>query len=442
MWSVNSESGTLHSVLVQDATEMWEKKLPFAGVESSTHLIERCTHAQYRRGHEQWLELIKYLEEDGVRVFEVSALLRKIVESATLSEKKEIVDLLWRDFPEKPEDLTYECIVEGYPSHPYFDVKGDKVIMPDFKRVNWAYPRDTSFTTQVGTVISQMRRYSRKYEPEVIRLIFEMDPILQRNLDIIYDANGLPGLIEPAAIEGGDVLIPDEETICVGVGQRSTFAGFKGAMKKLFEVDRNEKIKYICAVRNPGYPAESFVHLDTVINFPDNRKILTLPYYWDSDIVDMPSRKLFLKTIEAIRAQIERDARPMDSIPKPQDFDRVGECMVYTCNGEPKMLRKDRSLVDFLIKEDKIDRDGIIFVGGKPKLDDIEHLIRAYLEQDRCACNIFAIRPKRIIAYERNDLTIEALEEFGIKVKRWDDSYLDLLGGPHCSTAPLWRDPD
>jgi arginine deiminase len=45
-----------------------------------------------------------------------------------------------------------------------------------------------------------------------------------------------------------------------------------------------------------------------------------------------------------------------------------------------------------------------------------------------------------VIAYKRNKLTIKELRDNGIRVKEWNDSHLDLLGGPHCSTSPLSRD--
>ncbi len=72
MWTVNSESGRLNAVLIQDSTEsFWEKRLPFEGVESSLQYLPRCVHPQMDGGHEQWLQLPKILEEEGVKVFEV-----------------------------------------------------------------------------------------------------------------------------------------------------------------------------------------------------------------------------------------------------------------------------------------------------------------------------------------------------------------------------------
>ena len=62
------------------------------------------------------------------------------------------------------------------------------------------------------------------------------------------------------------------------------------------------------------------------------------------------------------------------------------------------------------------------------------------MEQARGASNIVTIKPRLVVAYKRNKKTNEALKEHGIEVKEWDDSYLDMLGGPHCSTSPLSRD--
>ncbi|MGA3109794.1 MAG: arginine deiminase family protein, partial [Candidatus Bathyarchaeia archaeon] len=99
------------------------------------------------------------------------------------------------------------------------------------------------------------------------------------------------------------------------------------------------------------------------------------------------------------------------------------------------------SLIDFLIKEDKLDKDGLIYVAGEPKQkNDINHLMLALMEQARGATNIVTIKSGTIISYARPTATIEALQQKGIRVKKWKDSYLDMLGGPHCSTAPISRD--
>ena len=86
-------------------------------------------------------------------------------------------------------------------------------------------------------------------------------------------------------------------------------------------------------------------------------------------------------------------------------------------------------------------KDKIIYVGGLPEEEyDVEHMLDAMMEQSRGAPNIVALKPGVVIAYKRNKKTNQELRDNGIKVIEWEDSYLDLLGGPHCSTCPLWRD--
>ena len=133
----------------------------------------------------------------------------------------------------------------------------------------------------------------------------------------------------------------------------------------------------------------------------------------------------------------------MDEVVSPSAFEKAGQCYVYVRgdSNEPRLLRREVSIVDFLIKEDKIDKDGLIYVGGEPKeRNDVEHLMRALMEQTRGATNIVTIKSGTVISYARTTTTIEALMKNEIHVKKWDDSYLDMLGGPHCSTAPLLRD--
>jgi len=434
MWTVRSESGRLRAVLVQESIEQfWEGKFPFVGIESSTHYLARCPHAGIDRGRRQWEQLPRFLREEGVRVFEVTEILGKALEGATVEERRWMVKDVWEGMPASPEaeELTIEHLLLGYPPRPYYDRTLDRVVLPDFQRVGWPYPRDTSFTTPVGTVICSMRRYSRRFEPRVVRLAYDHDPVLSENVEIVYDANeAREGFTERPCIEGGDTQIVDEETIAE-------------AARRLFEADRDGELRHICVVRLPDYPALDYMHLDVVINYPDRGKVLVMPYFFESELVgDMPPKGLLLKTLEALRAQAERDDRPMEAVIHPNDFAGAGRCFVYERGeGGPRLVREDLSFVDYLVREGKLDPDEIIYVGGRPeKENDVEHLMLALMEQARGASNIVAIKPGLVIAYERNHATNEELRGHGVRVKEWEDSYLDMLGGPHCSTSPLWRD--
>jgi len=448
MWTVRSESGTLRAVLLQESIEQfWEKKFPFTGIESNTNLLARSPHANIDGGREQWQQLSKYLEAEGVNVFEVTSILEKALDSATLGERHRMVEQVWRDMPVAPKavDLTVEHLLHGYPHKPYYDRGADRVVLPDFQRVGWPYPRDTSFTTQVGTVICNMRRYSRRFEPRVVKLAYEHDPVLSEKVEVIYDANeAQESLTEPPCIEGGDTHIVDEETIAVGLGQRSTHTGFMEAAKALFDRDPDGGLRYICAVKLPDYPALDYMHLDVVINYPDSGKALVMPYIFEGEAVKSVAKKsLLLKALEALRSQSERDGRPMGPMVHPDAFRDAGSCLVYERgNHGPELAGKWTSFVDFLVSEDKLEEDGIIYVGGAPdEENDVEHLMTALMEQARGASNIVTLKPGKIVAFERNHVTNGELRAHGIEVKEWEDCYLDMLGGPHCSTSPLLRDP-
>ncbi len=448
MWTVESESGQLRAVLVQESIEQfWEGKLPFVGIESSTHYLARCPHADIDEGRGQWEQLPGFLREEGVRVFEVTAILERALEGATVEERRRMIEGVWEGMPAAPdpEELSVEHLLWGYPARPYYDEEADRVVLPDSQRVGWPYPRDTSFTTQLGTVICNMRRYSRRFEPRVVKLAYEHDPALAENTEVVWDANDSEEAhTEPPCVEGGDVHIVDEETIAIGVGQRSTYTGFREAARRLFELDGDGEVRHICAVKLPDYPAVDYMHLDVVINYPDRGKALVMPYFFESEVVrDMPKKVLLLKTLEAVRVQSGRDGRPMAPVVHPDAFKEAGSCYVYEkCGGEPRLAERWPSLVDFLVEEGKLEADGIVYVGGRPEAEhDVEHLMLALMEQARGASNIVAIKPGLVIAYERNHATNDELREYGIEVKEWDDSYLDMLGGPHCSTSPLWRDP-
>jgi N-dimethylarginine dimethylaminohydrolase len=447
MWTVKSEAGRLRAVLVQESIEQfWERKFPFAGIESNTNMLVRCPHADIDGGREQWRQLPRLLKEEGVTVFEVTSILERALEGATIEERQRMVEAVWAGMPAAPSpgELTVEHLLWGFPSRPYYDEAEGRVILPDFQRVGWPYPRDTSFTTQVGTVICNMRRYSRRFEPKIIKLAYEHDPTLREKMDIVINANDYGGAFtEPPCIEGGDIQIIDEETIAIGIGQRSTFTGFMETARRLFEADGDGELRYICAVKLPGHPAADYMHLDVVINYPDNGRALVMPYVFDSDAVaDMPDKKLLLKTLEALRAQSEAEGRPMDPVVPPDAFREAGACFVYERNGSsPELSGRYTSLIDFLVEKGKLESDGIIYVGGRPEGDmDFEHLMLALMEQSRGATNLVTIKPGVVVAYERNHATNDELRAQGIRVKEWEDSYLDMLGGPHCSTSPLQRD--
>jgi len=446
MWTVKSESGPLRSVLVHSAgfTQWW--KIPLPG----THpLTEHRTIKQTYPPEEaaaQHSRIIDFLREEGVKVFELNRVLEEVLERASTPEKEAIVREIWEKDKRRPtaEELRVEHLVDGFPPYPIYDEKRDELRVSGPQRGS-IYARDIAFTTQRGLVVSKMRFESRREQPKIARIAFERHPELKENVNILFDANEIEDQIDfsHVGIEGGDVLVVDEEMILCGVGQRSNLLGLRYVMERIFEEDVDGEIETICATRVAG-PLPSGGHLDVFLNFPDRRKALAMPYLLESELVPgFPRRGLLLKMSEALVSLSDLKKRADKRVVLP-NFEDCGMCDIYGKDGRgrPVKASREKNLIDYLIREDKIDRDGVIMVGGAPeKENDVGHMVRALQEGLREAGNIVTIKPGLIIAYDRNFATNDSLEEQGIRIKRLPSTHLDMLGGPHCMTMPLHREP-
>jgi len=445
MWSVKSESGLLRSVLVHSAgfSQWW--KIPVSGTHPLTSFSRIKQTYPYEEAIAEHNKIIDFLMEEGVKVFELNKVLEEILDVASVEEKKEIIREIWgRNKRPKAEELRTDHLVFGYPSYPTYDEKKNEIVVSGRQRGS-IYSRDIAFMTQLGLIVSNMKSPARREQPKIAKIAFEYHHELKENVNILFDANTIEKQVDFAStwIEGGDVLIVDEEMILCGVGQRSNLLGLKYVMDRIFKEDIDGEIKTICATRIPGsLPAGG--HLDVFLNFPDRRKALVTPYLFESNLVPgFPKRKLLSKLSEALVSLPALKERA-DQILTFTNFKDCGMCEIYRKNKKGKSMKvsREKNLIDFLIKEDKIDKDGIIMVGGDPeKENDVRHMIRVLQEGLREAGNIVTIKPGLIIAYERNLATNENLEEKGIKIKRLPSNHLDMLGGPHCMTMPLQRDP-
>jgi len=444
LWTVKAEAGRLRRVLISNTWYSTSLVIPTL---SYWPVSRNVIPDKYR---EAWEMLPKLLEEEGVKCYEQNALIRDVVEKATLKERKEIVGTVWGkepwDRPPKPADLTWEDVVYGHPHLPYYDEKKDEVVFPDFNEAS-IYARDPSFMTQIGFVLSK-NCYGQpgNRKTRMLRVIHKYNSEWSKNMRIVYDAAAETEFDE--RVEGGDNIVCDGETIAHGCGNMSNLSGSLAWMKAMFERDADKEIKHIVLVSMPtGRFKYTFSHLDTTFNFVDKGKAVVMPYAHTSKLSDaLPrERKLLLKLIESRRAELERKFMPVDALPDLSTIQFIGSCLVYRRgpNGEPVKASKEDSFIDWLIREGKLDRDGIIPVGGDPSqyVNEVMRLITAWQEQNRDAPNICQVKPGMIVAYDVNAKTLEAMKDHGVKVKQLPSIYLDMGGGPHCMTCPLERDP-
>jgi len=452
LWTVKSEAGRLRVVGVHGT--WYRDRIGTPGLQP----FQNST--LYERGKEQMEGMTEALRSQGVKVYEWSQVFREILDGATLKERAAIVESVWGDMDVKPtpEELSWRHLSDGYPLHPYYDEGRDEVIWGPELSGAWAAPRDDSFNTQIGMVIANMRQFKRQLAPRFSRLMYQWHPDFRENIEIAWDAHehfrgrmkyleyyGVRGA--GAAIEGGDNQPIDEETILCGVGLRSNIWGFQTYLEEMFRADRDEQIKTICAVKLIDHAASRVTHLDTVINWPDRRKAIVLPYVLESELARprLPERRLWVKLIEARRRYLERHHQPIDqaTVLNTKDLLHAGETEVYARgkDGRPVLVKRERNLLDHLIKEDKLDADGLIPVGGWPeKENDVMNVIVTMQQQGRTGVNGLAIKPGTFLVWESNIHAVDALEEAGVRLVKLQDANTVGGAGPHCYTCPLDRD--
>lgn len=197
----------------------------------------------------------------------------------------------------------------------------------------------------------------------------------------------------PLNIEGGDILVLNEETLIIGVSERTHPGAIERLAKNMF-YEFNTSLKRILAFTIPKM--RTFMHLDTVFTQVDYDKFTIHRECYNH-----------LKIYEVQR-----------------DLDN---------HGKLKVLPLDDKL-EVVLEKYTGKKITLIPCGG-------EDSVSAAREQWSDGSNTIAIAPGEVIAYERNDITNHTLEEYGIKVHTIPSSELSRgRGGPRCMCMPLERE--
>jgi arginine deiminase len=194
-----------------------------------------------------------------------------------------------------------------------------------------------------------------------------------------------------ATVEGGDVLVLGDGALLVGLSGRTTAAGVERLARTLFadgEVDR------IVALRFPGNRAQ--VHLDAVLTMADPETFVKfeglgmLPSY---TVRPGPSP-------DRVHVACHEPDRMYDSIAEAMGLDKI---RVLTAEQDVHAARR---------------------------------------EQWDAGCNLLAVSPGVVVAYERNVTTNSYLRRNGIEVLEVPGGELIRgRGGPRCMSCPILRDP-
>ena len=305
-------------------------------------------------------ECLKYLTQN----YKGKALVEKTMEGITLKEMGDAARAYsLQDLVAPPDDLVV---------HP----------MP-----NLYFTRDPFASVGTGVFLHKMYSVTRCRETIYADYIFKYHPDFEGMVKRYYDRD------LHANIEGGDVLNLTEDTLAIGISQRTCPDAIEAAARNLFS-DPEAKIRTVLAFDIPK--SRAFMHLDTVFTQIDVDKYTVHP---------------------AI----------------------LGPLTVYEITpgqDDPAALhikRVDSDLKHILETYTHVDDVKLIFCGG----DD---LIAAAREQWNDGSNTLCIAPGKIVVYQRNDVSNAILRDAGLTVLEMPSAELSRgRGGPRCMSMPLIR---
>ncbi len=296
--------------------------------------------------------------------FQGKALVEKTMEGITLKEMGDAARAYsLQDLVAPPDDLVV---------HP----------MP-----NLYFTRDPFASVGTGVFLHKMYSVTRCRETIYADYIFKYHPDFEGLITRYYDRD------LHANIEGGDVLNLTEDTLAIGISQRTCPDAIEAAARNLF-TDPEAKIRTVLAFDIPK--SRAFMHLDTVFTQIDVNKYTVHP--------------AILGPLTVYEITPGKD--------DPADL---------------HIKRVDSDLKHILEQYTHVDNVELIFCGG----DD---LIAAAREQWNDGSNTLCIAPGKIVVYQRNDVSNAILRDAGLTVLEMPSAELSRgRGGPRCMSMPLIR---
>ena len=251
---------------------------------------------------------------------------------------------------------------------------------------NLYFARDPFASVGTGVFLNRMRFPTRRRETIYAEYIFNYHPDFSR-IHRYYNRD------DHASIEGGDVLNLTEDTIAIGISERTSPDAIESVAGRLFS-DPEAAVRTVLAFSIPS--SRAFMHLDTVFTQIDQDKYIVHP--------------------AIIGPLTVYEIRPGEKDPADLHIERI-----------------DAPLERILEKYTHTERVKLIHCGG----DD---MIAAAREQWNDGSNTLAIAPGRVVVYERNDVTNPILRDNGIEILEMPSAELSRgRGGPRCMSMPLFR---
>jgi arginine deiminase len=253
---------------------------------------------------------------------------------------------------------------------------------------NLLYQRDTSCWIYGGVSVNAMRMPARIRETVAAEAIYRWHPMFAGGgFEVWYHGSRAA----PATIEGGDILVLGNGAVLAGMSERTTPQAVEMLAHRLFAAGAAR-----CLVAIDMPKRRAFMHLDTLLTMVDYG--------------------VFTK------------------------YAGMGMLPSYTI--EPGASARELKVTDHPPQDMHAALAAALGLPSITVLTAVQDVHSAQREQWDDGCNVLAVEPGVVVAYDRNVTTNAYLAEHGIEVITVPGSELGRgRGGPRCMSCPIERDP-
>lgn len=136
---------------------------------------------------------------------------------------------------------------------------------------NFFFTRDSAFAIGDQIYIGKMAGRIRRRETLIMKAIYANHPKFRSHP--VCAGNPLQAPDKRLVLEGGDVLVVENDIVLIGIGARTNAQGVDFLIEQL---NRKKIAKHIIVQRLPSSP-ESFIHLDMVFTMVDKAQCVIYP---------------------------------------------------------------------------------------------------------------------------------------------------------------------